>query len=116
MGNPVVHFEIHADDLVRQKSFYADLFGWETGPETSPFSYSMVDTRAEAGIRGGIREAAPGPRGLTFYVQVDDLDEALVRAQRLGATTAIPATTLPRGGRFAVIHDLEGNELGLLEL
>lgn len=116
MGNPVVHFEIRADDLARQKSFYADVFGWEMGPQTSPFSYSMVDTRADAGIRGGIREAAPGPRCLTFYVQVDDVDEALVRAQRLGATTAIPATALPRGGRFAVIHDLEANELGLLEL
>jgi predicted enzyme related to lactoylglutathione lyase len=115
MGNPVVHFEIWAGELARQKSFYADLFAWETGPETSPFSYSMVDTRAEAGIRGGIREAAPGPRGLTFYVKVDDVDEALVRAQPLGATTAIPATALRKGGRFAVIHDLEGIELGLLE-
>jgi predicted enzyme related to lactoylglutathione lyase len=48
-------------------------------------------------------------------VQVDDLSDALARAQRLGGSAALPPTPLPRGGRFAVIHDVEGNELGLLE-
>lgn len=76
----------------------------------------MIDTKAGTGIPGGIRSSGEGPRGLTFYVQVEDLEDALVRAQRLGAITATPPTGVPRGGRFAVIHDLEGNELGLLEL
>ena len=109
MRNPVVHFEIQADDLARQKPFDADLFGWDMGPATSPFSYSMVDTGPEAGTRGSIREAASGPRGLTFCVQVDDVDEALVRAQRLGATTAIPATVLR--GRAVRGHRRPGGQL-----
>lgn len=114
MGSPVVHFEIRADDLSRQKSFYAELFGWEMGPEATPLHYSMIDTRAGAGIAGGIRASEPGPRGLTFYVQVEDLEETLVRVQRLGGMTAMPPMELLPGGRFAVVRDLEGNELGLL--
>jgi predicted enzyme related to lactoylglutathione lyase len=116
MWSPVVHFEIQAQEPARQRSFYAGLFGWEMGPEDeSPMRYAMIDTAAAAGIGGGIRSAAPWPRGLTLYVRVDDLSDALARAQRLGGSTALPPTPLPRGGRFAVVRDLEGNERGLLE-
>jgi uncharacterized protein len=115
MGNPVVHFEIRAGDTTRQKEFYSELFGWSFGPEdASPLRYSMVDTRGEGGIQGGVRAAQPGPTGLTFYVQVADLPGALERAAALGAATVLPPTPLPRGGRFAVLRDPEGNELGLI--
>jgi len=122
MGNPVVHFEIRARDLTRQKSFYSALFAWELGPESELLNYSMIDTNPEhryatpgAGIPGGIMPSPSGSPGLTFYVQVDNLEAALARAHSLGASTVVPPTKLPvAGARFAVISDLEGNELGLL--
>lgn len=77
-------------------------------------SCTMVDTQGQGGIAGGLRAAAPGPTGLTFYVQVDDLPGAIEQATRLGGGTVLPPTPLPRGGRFAVVTDPEGNELGLI--
>lgn len=112
MGNPVVHFEIQAADAARQQSFYEALFAWKIGAPQGPIDYQMVE--AGQGISGGLTPTPTGRPDLTFYIQVDDLDATLGRAASLGTATVIPPTALPRGGRFAVIRDPEGNALGLM--
>ncbi len=116
MGNPVVHFEIRSSDAQRQATFYSELFGWELGGEDEQLlNYRMIDTKAEAGIGGGMVPARAGlTPGITVYVQVDDLQTALDRAQSLGASIVLPPTKLPGPGSFAVVSDPEGNQLGLM--
>ena len=71
MPNPVVHFEILGPDSGALQQFYGDLFGWKIDA-SNPMSYGMVDT-GEGNPGGGITQGQNGDRGVTFYIQVDDL-------------------------------------------
>ena len=97
MANPVVHFEIGAADDQPLLEFYGELFGW--GLRAVPgVNYTLVDTRGGGGINGGIGRSGTGEAWATFYVEVDDPQAFLDRAEALGATTVLPATEI-RGWR-----------------
>lgn len=114
MGKPVVHFEVTGKDGKRLQKFYADLFGWKVDTN-NPMQYGMVDTGGK-GINGGIAATQQGsPGGVTFYVEVEDLDEYLRTAERLGAKTLMPASQVPNGPALAMFADPEGNRIGLVK-
>lgn len=116
MGAPVAYFEIVSPDPERSRTFYTQLFGWNTVDIGDP-TYTMVDTGAGAeAIGGGIgepqREGDPG--GTKIYMRVDDLQAYLDRAEGLGGRTVVPPTALPGGfGSFAVLADPDGQLVGL---
>jgi predicted enzyme related to lactoylglutathione lyase len=113
MGQPVVHWEIASHNAKRLQGFYSGLFGWKVD-SNNPMSYGMVDTGGQAGINGGIMQTQAGmPQYVTFYVQVDDLQEYLDRAATLGAKTVVPPTPIPDMGSFAMFTDPDGNMVGL---
>ena len=111
MGQPVVHFEIGARNADRAKTFYQSLSGWSIelhGPA------NMIDTGNAEGIQGNIAIAEGAPRTyVTFYVQVDDIDTSLTRAQELGGKVIVPASEVPGMGQFAWFADPDGNAIGL---
>ena len=112
MGNPVVHFEIGGHDAARTRAFYSELFDWDV--QGDPSAYGLVDTRSEVGIRGGIMQTPPQvPAYLTFYVDVDDLDKYLMRAQELGGSKVLGPMVIGRIGAFAMFADPDGNLVGL---
>jgi predicted enzyme related to lactoylglutathione lyase len=80
--------------------------------------YAYLHTDTGKGIDGGVGASAGGlSPGLTFYVQVEDLDQALARAAELGAGKVLqPPSDVPGVGRFAVFADPEGNRVGLWRL
>lgn len=116
MGVPVAYFEIVSPNLERARSFYTQLFGWQTIDIGDP-TYTMIDTGAGDGaIGGGIgqpqRDSDPG--GTKIYMRVDDLQGYLDRAEQLGGRTVVPPTPLPGGlGSFAVLGDPDGQLVGL---
>jgi uncharacterized protein len=116
MGAPVAYFEITSTDAVQLGRFYTQLFGWTLsgGPEDT---YSMIDTGAGENAVGGGIGPAQGPEnrgGIKIYVRVEDLQEHLDRAEKLGGTTLVAPTDLPGGyGQFAVLADPDGNAVGL---
>lgn len=111
MGASVVHFEVNSDNPDALKSFYADLFAWEI--TEVPGEYYQVETGANSEVRGGIGKAR-GQSGVTFYVKVPDLSEALSRAEALGARTAMPPTAVGQS-RLAGFVDPQGHYIGLME-
>jgi predicted enzyme related to lactoylglutathione lyase len=111
MANPVVRFEIGAADDQPLVAFYGALFGW--GLEAVADGYTLVDTRGGAGINGGIGRSQTGEPWATFYVEVDDLQASLDRAEALGGRTVMPVTELP-GMAFAMFDDPDGLLVGLL--
>lgn len=115
MANPVVHFEVLGKDGPKLQKFFGDLFGWKINTD-NPMSYGLVDTGVEGAIGGGIGGVPEGqPAGVvTFYVQVDDLDAALKRAEQLGGRTVNPPMEVPGGPRLAHFADPEGNVVGLV--
>jgi predicted enzyme related to lactoylglutathione lyase len=113
MGNPVVHFEVIGKDGEGLVGFYEQLFGWKTQgmPE---MGYWLVEKEGE-GIAGGIGRAQDGDQGyVTFYVQVDDLQAALDKAESLGGKTLVPVTSIPNVVTFALFSDPEGHAVGVV--
>ena len=92
MPDPVVHFEIQSKQADALMSFYGDLFGWHID-SSNPMNYGIVDTHSEGeGIGGGIGDAADGVNRVTCYVQVDDLQAHLDKAEAMGGKTTMPVT------------------------
>jgi predicted enzyme related to lactoylglutathione lyase len=123
--NPVVHFEIYADDPEKLAHFYSSLFDWSFEPVPG-MDYQMVktvDTDAKGtpqqggGINGGLvkRPAGYGVNAPVNYVNVDALDVAVKRAQDLGAKVTRGRTAVPGMGWFAMLLDPQGNHFAMWE-
>jgi predicted enzyme related to lactoylglutathione lyase len=114
MGNPVLHFEVHGKEGASLSKFYDDLFGWKTTTHEAT-GYGMVDTQSGGqGVGGGIMTSSAGTPMVTFYVGVDDLGDALKKAEKLGGKTVMPPTDIPEGPKVALLSDPEGNVVGLV--
>ncbi|GLW12689.1 hypothetical protein Misp01_78170 [Microtetraspora sp. NBRC 13810] len=116
MGRPIAFFEVISSDHERAQAFYRDLFDWRVAADPEMGGYGLVDTGAgEQAVGGGIGPSMqPGDTGVKVYVQVDDLDAYLDRAEALGGERLVPPIDLPGDfGRFAVFADPDGNQVGL---
>ena len=112
MGNPVVHFEVVGSDGAKLQDFYGKLFDWKINAD-NPMNYGIVDNAGE-GINGGIGGCPDGSRQVTWYVQVDDIDGYLKKAEQMGGKTVMPRTEMDMV-TLAMLADPEGNVVGLVE-
>lgn len=119
MANPVAYFEIGGEDAEGLRKFYRDLFGWnindigEASAAGTPYWFVQGE---EGGIPGGViqtNEQMP-PSYVMFYVQSDDIQASLDKAESLGGKPVGPAMDLPEGrGQIGIFADPEGNVIGL---
>ncbi|RPI54311.1 MAG: VOC family protein [Acidobacteria bacterium] len=122
--NPIVHFEIYADDPEKLATFYSTLFDWAIEPVPG-MDYRMVKTveadaqgmATQPGINGGLMKRPAGfdARAPVNYVNVDSLDAAVKRAQDLGATVTKGRAAVPGMGWFAMLMDPQGNHFAMWE-
>ncbi len=113
MSGAVIWFEVMGQDADKVKHFYSELLGWQLELE-GPMQYAMVD-KQEGGIPGGVGVSSEGPGWTTFYVQVDDIEESMARAESLGGRVLLPIREIPGGDRIAVFADPEGHPIGLVQ-
>ena len=113
MPNPVVHWEVTGQDAKRLQDFYTNLFDWHVDAD-NPMNYGLVDTHAEGGINGGIGPTGGGPNRVTFYVQVEDLQAYLDKAESLGGKTVMGPTNIQDMVTLAIFTNPEGNTIGLV--
>src|SRR5437763_696985 len=112
MPHPVVHWEIAGKDGAKLQQFYASLFDWNIHVDPQ-LNYGMAQT---GGIDGGIFTAPENaPPYVTLYVQVDDLQGYLEKAESLGGKTVVPPMPIPGHGSFAMFSDPDGNTIGLFK-
>src|SRR5215213_4158232 len=109
MNNPVTHFEIGAAEHQALVNFYGELFGW--GLREVWEGYTLTDTGGGGGLNGGIGRSGTGEPWATFYVEVDDLQACLDRAEALGGRTVLRVTEMP-GMAFAMFDDPDGLLVG----
>ena len=116
MGAPVVHWEINTKDSTAVKNFYSALFGWQIDSNNT-MNYGLVSTGNKKGIGGGISQADPNMPfpAVTFYVEVDDPQSYLNKAEGLGGRTIVPVTEIPQMVTFALFMDPDGNKIGLVK-
>jgi predicted enzyme related to lactoylglutathione lyase len=96
MAGRVVHYMVAADDVGAMATFYGEVFGWRVAPRamTSDADVSGTYTYVEAeegGIAGGFTPSGDvGKRGVVLVVEVDDLEDTIERAGRLGVQRGRP--------------------------
>jgi hypothetical protein len=120
MGQPVVHFEVIGKDGPTLQKYYADLFGWKVDAN-NPMHYGMVDGRdnpapENRGIGGGIAGGPEGYEGhVTFYVAVEDIEEALQKAESLGGTRIMGPEKVMDMIELGHFKDPEGHLIGVVK-
>jgi predicted enzyme related to lactoylglutathione lyase len=122
MGQPVVHFEVIGKDGDKLRSFYSELFGWEFGDPIGPTNYAVTPREGNtnpdgAGVGGGVGTGPEGYGGhVTFYVEVDDVEAALAKAESLGGTRMMGPNKMSEPPiEIALFTDPEGHVIGLVK-
>jgi predicted enzyme related to lactoylglutathione lyase len=110
----ITHIEFPADDVEAAKRFYGAVAGWEFGATEGFQDYWTF--RSEEGHGGAIgKRDVSAPHDVRVYVTVPKLEEAISAAEANGGSVCQPATEIPGMGRYAAVHDPDGNEVGLWE-
>ena len=119
MGQPVVHFEVIGKDGEKLRGYYSNLFGWEINAD-NPMGYGVVDRERNVnsdgvGIGGGVGNGPAGYDGhVTFYVEVPDVEDALVRAETLGGTRMMGPEQPMEGVEIGLFLDPEQHVVGVV--
>jgi predicted enzyme related to lactoylglutathione lyase len=125
--NPVVHFEMPAEDRKRVADFYTKAFGWQTqflGPEMGDY---VLATTTEPGPDG--RPKTPGAINGGFFpksdeqpaqypsvvIAVDDIQEHIKKVNQAGGEVLGDPVEIPGVGRYVSFLDTEGNRVGMLQ-
>lgn len=121
MSDPVVHFELPADDVARAQDFYREAFGWTMNPMPG-MGYVLVSTTptgddgrpTEPGrINGGMLARQGFASAPIVTVAVPDIEAALRRVVELGGAVVRGAEPVGEMGVAAYFTDTEGNVVGL---
>jgi hypothetical protein len=122
----VVHFEIIDRDPALLREYFSQLFGWEfdvpspvAREVSAPDSYGFLRLTASddaAGIPGGVGGGRAFEHHALFYVGVQDVEEALRRAEELGGRRVMGPATSPNGLVVGHFMDPEGTLIGVAEV
>jgi uncharacterized protein len=121
MPNPIVHFEIPADDVARAQTFYQNVFGWKIKqmpiPPGGPEYYGVTTRKeGEAGINGGLMKRNMPGQPFANYVAVKSIDDFLSKVTANGGSVILPRQEIAPGmGSIAVFKDTEENMMGLYQ-
>jgi hypothetical protein len=121
MPNPIVHFEIPADDVARAQTFYQNVFGWKIKqfpmPAGAPEYYGVTTRKdGEAGINGGLMKRNMPGQPFANYVAVKSIDDFLAKVTANGGSVIMPRQEIAPGmGSIAVFKDTEENMMGLYQ-
>jgi predicted enzyme related to lactoylglutathione lyase len=100
-SNPVVHLELHTDDLSSARAFYAGLCGWRSQRlEAGGRSYLALELGD--GFGGGIVECETRRPLWLPYVEVPEIRAATERAREFGARVLLAPREGPTGWRSVV--------------
>jgi predicted enzyme related to lactoylglutathione lyase len=98
------YLEIVSNDVDSLMALYQDLYGLSFGPPDPDLGQARVATRAD-GTLVGIREplAAHEEPIVRTYLVVEDIQQAVKKAEDSGATVAYPPTRQGDRGTFAIV-------------
>ncbi|HLD06439.1 MAG TPA: VOC family protein [Candidatus Nanoarchaeia archaeon] len=126
MKNPIVHFEIPADNVERAITFYKGTFGWNINKfemadgndywivQTTEVGEDMKPT--SPGINGGLMQRKNPGQPFMNYISVESVEKACRAIAANGGTIIMPKQEIGKGmGWIAAFKDTEGNIMGLHE-
>ena len=128
--NPVVHFEMPAEDRKRMADFYTRVFGWQTQQLGSEMGNYVIVTTTELGenrfpkepgrINGGFFTKTKDNQYPSVVIAVDHINEAMKKVEEaggkiLGGQAPGEPDDIPGVGLYASFIDTEGNRVSLLQ-
>jgi uncharacterized protein len=100
--SPLVHLELHTQDLRGAEALYARLLGWESERiESTSGSYTALEL-GSGEVGGGIVECEARHPVWLPYVQVSEIRQATERARALGGAVLLEPREGPAGWRSVV--------------
>lgn len=108
----IVHIEIPSRNHEEAGKFYGELFGWKMTPV--PEMNYMLWEPAE-GPGGGFNPLGETVKvgEVLIYVDSDDIEADLKKAESLGAKVVAPKMEIQGIGWFGIFEDLTGNKIAL---
>lgn len=125
--NPVVHFEMPAEDRKRMADFYSSAFGWQSqmlGPDMGEYVLVTTTESEENGrpknpgaINGGFYQKTDDEltQSPSVVIQVDDIKESMMKVEKAGGKIHGEPADIPGIGTYVSIIDTEGNRIGILQ-
>lgn len=124
--NPVVHFEMPAEDRKRMAEFYTKVFGWKTqqlGPDMGEYVLVATTESDEKGpkrpgaINGGFFQKTKdmGPIHPSVVIAVENLKESMKMVEQTGGKVLGDIMEIPGVGSYVAFLDTEGNRVGMLQ-
>lgn len=124
--DPVVHFEMPAEDQKRMGEFYAKVFGWKTQMMGEDMGNYMVVTTTESDEKGPKK---PGAINGGFYkktkemgsihpsivIAVENIKEHIKKIEHAGGKILGEPMDIPGVGMYTNFIDTEGNRVGVLQ-
>jgi hypothetical protein len=113
MNNVLCHIEIEVTDLAKAQAFYQGLFGWRF----SAFTDDMVVFGNGDEHIGGLmkKDSVNAGTSPSLWFKVADIDASVTQAVALGGAVLSEKTELPQVGWSALVADLDGNGVGLVQ-
>jgi len=117
-------FEIYVADMARARAFYEAVLGVQLTAMVNPNDeampgmemWSFPSSMEGHGIGGALVKMdgfGPGPGGTIVYLGCDDCAIPADRAAANGGAIVMPKMSIGPHGFVALIHDTEGNVVGL---
>jgi uncharacterized protein len=124
--NPVVHFEMPAEDRKRMADFYSNVFGWQTQMLGEEMGNYVSVTTSETDENG--RPKMPGSINGGFYpksenlsnhpsvvIAVDDIRESMNKVKEAKGKILGEPVEIPGIGLYVAFTDTEGNTVSILQ-
>jgi hypothetical protein len=125
--NPVVHFEMPAENRKRMAEFYTKVFGWQTqqlGPDMGEYVLATTAESDETGrpkmggaINGGFYQKTDDPvsNHPSVVIAVDDINDSIQKIKNGGGKVLGEVMPIPGIGSYVSFLDTEGNRVGVLQ-
>ena len=124
--NPVVHFEMPAEDRKRMSEFYSKAFGWQTqqlGPEMGNYVLVMTTESDDNGpkkpgaINGGFYAKTDDMPAQypSVVIAVDDIEQSMKKVAQSGGRVLGEPMDIPGVGKYVSFFDTEGNRVSMLQ-
>ena len=124
--NPVVHFEMPAENRQRMADFYSKTFGWQTQMLGKDMGNYVIATTTESDEKGPKKPGAINGGFFTktddmpaqypsVVVAVDDINESMKKVMKSGGKVLGEPMEIPGVGQYVSFFDTEGNRVSMLQ-
>jgi uncharacterized protein len=125
--NPVVHFEMPAEDRKRMGDFYTKVFGWKTQQLGEDMGNYVLATTTDSDENGGPKK--PGAINGGFFqktndkpaqypsivIAVEDIRQHMMNVEKSGGKVLGEPMDIPGVGLYVSFFDTEGNRVGMIQ-